>query len=333
LCGGNGFSPSGDSLAVVNQPIVENVFHRAIHLTGPTAAGKTEVGVALARRLDAEIIALDSTTLYRGMDIGTGKPTIDERRGIPHHLIDVIEPWESASVAAYRDWALAAVLDIERRGRRVLFVGGSALYLKALVRGLFQGPDADLELRRRLEQEAENCGDAAMHDRLSSLDPRTAARLHPHDRRRIIRALEVIELLGRPLSVLQVEHHRPAPAAVPIFALELPRTSLHDRINRRVVKFLDAGFVDEVRRLLAGPRPLSDVAAQAIGYREVIAMLSGKMDQTQTVLKIQARTRQFAKRQTTWFRGLEEVRSYSVSPDEDPEAIAGQLARTLECER
>jgi len=308
----------------------DNAFHRAIYLTGPTAAGKTAVGVALARRLGAEVLALDSTTLYRGMNIGTAKPALDERGGIPHHLIDVIEPWESASVAAYREWARAAVREVERRGGKVLFVGGSALYLKALVRGLFRGPAADAALRSRLEGYAGEHGADVLHGRLAAVDPATAARLHPHDRRRVIRALEVIELTGRPISVLQAEHDRPAPADVPIFALDLPRATLHERINRRVVRFFDAGLVEEVRALQAGPWPLGDLAAQAIGYREVIAMLAGRANLGQTIERVQARTRQFAKRQATWFRGLEEVRSCPVAPDDDPEAIADKLVRLID---
>jgi len=317
----------------MNGPMHENAFHRAIYLTGPTASGKTAIGIALARRLGAEVLALDSTTLYRGMNIGTAKPTIDERGGIPHHLIDVIEPWESASVAAYREWARAAVREVERRACQVLFVGGSALYLKALVRGLFQGPGADAELRLRLERDAGEYGEHALHDRLAALDPATAARLHPHDRRRVIRALEVIELTGRPMSVLQAEHDRPAPADVAVFSLDLPRAILRERINRRVLKFFEAGLVDEVVALQARPRPLGAVGAQAIGYREVIAMLAGEANLGLTIEQVQARTRQFAKRQATWFRGLEEVRSFPVEPDDDPEAVAGRLARMIDVAR
>jgi tRNA dimethylallyltransferase len=307
----------------------ENIFHRAVYLTGPTAAGKTAVGVALARRLDAEVLALDSMTLYRGMDIATAKPTHAERGGIAHHLIDVIDPWEAASVAAYRDWAAAAAHAVERRGKKVLFVGGTPLYLKALLRGLFEGPGADAELRRQLESHADAHGDAALHRRLASLDPKTAARLHPNDRRRLVRALEVIEVAGQPLSSLQAEHDRPAPATVPVWALDLPRAALHDRINRRVRGFFDSGLVDEVRALQAGPRALCDVAAQAIGYREVIAMLAGLATETQTIERIQARTRQFAKRQSTWFRALDEVRSIAIGPDDEPEKIADELAARM----
>jgi tRNA dimethylallyltransferase len=304
-------------------------FHRAMYLTGPTASGKTAVGVTLARRLDAEIIAMDSTTIYRRMDIGTAKPSLAERGGIPHHLIDVVEPWEPASVADYLGWSRAAIESIESRGKRVLFVGGTPLYLKTLLRGLFAGPSSDPEMRRRLEEEAEARGDATLHARLAALDPTTAARLHPNDRRRVIRALEVIAMTGRPLSALQVEHRRPAPATVPVLALEFPRDWLHERIDRRVLDFFDRGLVDEVRSLQAGERPMSSIAAQAIGYREVIAMLAGQATLSETIERIQARSRQFAKRQATWFRGLEEVKGFPVDPDENPEAIAERLAARM----
>lgn len=302
---------------------------RAVYLTGPTASGKTAVGVVLAQRLGAEIVAMDSMTIYRGMDIGTAKPAMAERGGIAHSLIDVIDPWESASVADYLGWARTAVDGIERRGHRALFVGGTPLYLKALLRGLFPGPGTDPELRLRLEHEAETGGDPALHQWLAALDPVTAARLHPHDRRRVIRALEVIELTGRPLSALQTEHSRPAPSGFQVYALEPPRAGLFDRINRRVQDFFDRGLVEEVRALQAGPRPLSPVAAQAIGYREVIAMLAGAATLAATIDRIQTRTRQFAKRQATWFRGLAEVRPFPVDLDEGPDGIARRLVQTI----
>jgi tRNA dimethylallyltransferase len=305
--------------------MTDNPFHRAIYLTGPTASGKTAVGVELARRLDAEILAMDSATLYRGMDLGTAKPTMAERSGVPHHLIDMIDPWETASVSDYRAWAWAAIADVEKRGKRVLFVGGTPLYLKVLLRGLFSGPAADAALRQTLEREADSLGNVALHSRLSALDPTTGARLDQRDRRRVIRALEVIERTGKPLSDLQLEHGQPAPAAVRVIALELPRVILHDRINRRVSRFFEAGLVDEVRALCSGPRPLSHTAAQAIGYREVIAMLGGEATLDQTIERVQARTRQFAKRQATWFRGLVEVRPARVLPDESAATIAERL--------
>jgi tRNA dimethylallyltransferase len=236
--------------------VSDSPFHRAIYLTGPTASGKTAVGVVLARILGAEIVALDSMTLYRGMDIGTAKPGPAERGGVPHHLIDVLDPWESASVAEYRTWAREAVARIEARGARALFVGGTALYLKALLRGLFDGPGADPALRRELEDEADRLGDAALHARLAALDPATAGRLHPNDRRRVVRALEVVATTGKPLSHWQTEHDRPAPEDVPVFALDRPRADVRDRIDRRVIAMFADGLIDEVRALQAGPRPL-----------------------------------------------------------------------------
>jgi tRNA dimethylallyltransferase len=306
-----------------------NIFHRAIYLTGPTASGKTAVGVALAHRLGAEIVALDSMTLYRGMDIGTAKPTIAEREGIPHHLIDVIDPWEAFSVAAYREWAEEAALEIEARGKRPLFVGGTPLYLKALLRGLFRGPGGNVELRQQLEEVAESHGDEFLHRRLADVDPATAARLHVHDRRRIIRALEVAELGGQPISRFQTEHDRPASSDVKVFALDLQRTALHDRINRRVVKFFESGLVDEVHRLQSGTRPLCPVAAQGIGYREVIAMLAGLANLAETIERVQARSRQFAKRQMTWFRGLAEVQLVPIEADESADRIAARLLELI----
>ena len=300
--------------------------HRAIYLTGATASGKTAVGVELARRLDAEIVAMDSMTLYRGMDIGTAKPTAAERKGIPHHLIDVLDPWQAASVAEYRTWALTAMDEIEQRGKRALFVGGTLLYLKALLRGLFQGPGADLALRARLEHEADEGGAEVLHERLVAVDPATAARLHPNDRRRIIRALEVMEQTGQPLGRLQVEHDRPAPAEAQVFALERTRPQLHDRINRRVTAMFDAGLVEEVRDLWFAPRPLSPVAAQGVGYREVIELLEGRSVLAATIERVRSRSRQFAKRQCTWFRGLSEVRACPVDPEEPAERIAERLA-------
>ncbi len=287
--------------------------------------GKTAVGVALAERLGAEVVALDSMTLYRGMDVGTAKPTPAERGGVPHHLIDVLDPWEAASVADYRRWAIRAVGEIEARGLRVLFVGGTALYLKALLRGLFEGPGADPAVREALEGEADRLGDPAMHARLAALDPPTAARLHPNDRRRVIRALEVIGATGRPLSEQQVEHGRVAPGSTRVFALERPRAEMMGRIDLRVEAMFAEGLVEEVRSLLADPRGVGPVAGQGVGYREVGDLLAGRIDGGEAVRLIQARTRQFAKRQATWFRGLAEVRPWPVGPEESAEAVAGRL--------
>ena len=311
-------------------PAFADPFHRALYLTGPTASGKSAVGVALARRLGAEIVALDSMTLYRGMNVGTAKPTADDRAKVPHHLIDVLDPWEAADVAQYRGWAAEVVAGIEDRGNRALFVGGTALYLKALLRGLFDGPGADPALRRALEVEADRLGDDALHARLARIDPVTAARLHPNDRRRVVRALEVASATGRPLSDWQTSHVRQAPPGVAVFALERPRAVLRDRIDRRVVQMFADGFVDEVRRLSAAPRPLGPVAAQGVGYQEGLDLLAGRTTTAEAVSLIQARTRQFSKRQGTWFRGLAEVQSWPIPDDEPPDETAQALAERIE---
>ncbi|WP_435017764.1 tRNA (adenosine(37)-N6)-dimethylallyltransferase MiaA [Tundrisphaera sp. TA3] len=305
-------------------------FHRAVYLAGPTASGKTAVGVALARRIGAEVIALDALTLYRGMDIGTAKPTPRERGRVPHHLIDVLEPWESASVADYRDRAAAVLSDLETRHVPAMFVGGTPMYLKTLLRGLFDGPGAVPDLRLELEEEAARIGDPAMHARLAALDPATAARIHPNDRRRVVRALEVIAATGRPFSEQRGEHETPAPAGVAVFALDRPRDELHRRINARVGQMFDAGLVDEVRRLRDAPRPIGPVASQGVGYREVLDMLAGEFGEAEAMERIRARTRQFAKRQTTWFRGLSEVEFFPVPHDEPAEQTAARLAQRLE---
>src|SRR5262245_51693573 len=247
-------------------------------------------------------------TLHRGMDIGTAKPSTADRARVPHHLIDVLDPWESANVAWWLDRAAECVSDIEGRGKTALFVGGTPFYLKALLCGLFPSPPSDEELRRRLEDEAASEGREALHSRLAAVDSVTARRLHPNDVRRVIRALEVWHLTGKPISEWQQEawwdgetpRFRPGSCLV----LELPRSELYFRIDRRVESMFAAGWVDEVKQLRALPRPLSREASQALGYREIMEYLHGGPSLDETVAEVQLRTRQFAKRQLTWFRAL-----------------------------
>jgi tRNA dimethylallyltransferase len=295
-------------------------------LTGPTAAGKTGVGIRLAERIDAEIISLDSMALYRGMDIGTAKPTAAERGMAPHHLVDLVEPHEEYSLARYVEAAAAAVDQIKARGREVLFVGGTPLYLKGLLRGIFEGPSADWEFRARLEEEAGRQAPDFLHRRLAEVDPAAAERLHCNDKRRLIRALEVYEKTGRPISQLQrqFDHGRTAEACR-VFVLDWPTAQLNARIDRRVDEMFAAGLVDEVRTLLAGSRPMSRTAAQALGYREVIEHLQEKQDLETTIRLVKTHTRRFAKRQRTWFRSLSECRFVPVADPIDPDAIARRI--------
>jgi tRNA dimethylallyltransferase len=295
--------------------MLPQAFQNALVLTGPTGSGKSELGVEIAERLDAEIISMDSMALYRGMDIGTAKPTPDLRQRIGHHLVDVLDPWQSASVAWWWRQAAACVADIEDRGKSVLFVGGTPLYLKALLRGLFQGPAADAELRRRLWDEVETAGTLALHDRLAKVDSITAQRVHPNDLRRIVRALEVWELTGKPISSWQVEW-RSGRKTVPgdsgaqtfprVLWLDRPRSELYARIDARVQHMFAAGLVEEARGLRQLPQPLSREASQALGYKEVFAYLDDACSLEETIAQIQTRSRNFAKRQLTWFRHLPE---------------------------
>jgi tRNA dimethylallyltransferase len=267
----------------------------------------------VAERLGAEIVSMDSMALYRGLDVGTAKPSAEDRAHVPHHLLDVLDPWESASVAWWLDRAAACCEDIRARGRRPLLVGGTTLYLKAVLSGLFDGPPADEAIRDRLMAECERDGRRALHDRLARVDAAAAARLHPNDVRRVVRALEVWELTGRPLSDWQTQWKADPPPADPprCLWLDRPREELYRRIDERVLRMIDAGLVDEVRRLRCLEQPLSRAAAQALGYKELFGHLDGRATLDETIRLIQTRSRNFAKRQLTWLRHLPEARPAS----------------------
>jgi tRNA dimethylallyltransferase len=314
------------SIATHLQPGTLNLKPETLwYLTGPTASGKTAVGIELARRLNAEIVSLDSMAVYRGIDIGTAKPTADERAAVAHNLIDVVEPSENYSVAQYRQAALQHIGEIKSRDREVLFVGGSPLYLKAMLRGIFQGPPADWPLRRRLMDEARD-DPTVLHRRLQAVDAAAAARLHPNDTRRLVRALEVFESTGRPISSMQREFEIARPASeCRVFVLDWPRVELNERIDRRVEAMFHAGLVDETRGLVERGIELSRTARQAVGYREVLEHLAGNLDLEATVELVKLRTRQFAKRQLTWFRSLSECRSAPVSTPFEPVITAEHI--------
>jgi tRNA dimethylallyltransferase len=291
-------------------------FPHALILTGPTGSGKSRLAIDLAERLDAEIVSMDSMTLYRLMDIGTAKPSAADRARVPHHLLDVLDPFESASVAWWLGQATACYHEIAGRGKKVLFVGGTPLYMKALLHGLFDGPQGDQALRQRLAGEAEQLGVQALHDRLERVDPVSAARLHPNDLRRVLRALEVWELTGQPISALQLQWTRKSHAEEQqdyCLGLDVTRTELYARIDARALQMIADGLVKEVRSLRSLARPLSREASQALGYKEVFAHLDGQATLEEAVVSIQRRTRNFAKRQLTWFRHLPECRM--VAPD------------------
>jgi len=286
------------------------VFASATIVTGPTGSGKSRLALDLAERAGAEIIAMDSMTLYRGLDIGTAKPTTGDRRRIPHHLIDVLDPWESGSVAWWLTRAAECAAEIKSRGKRILIVGGTPLYLKSLLRGLFEGPPAHPEIRARLESIVEREGSAALHRQLALVDPTTAERLHPNDVRRLVRALEVFETTGQPISRWQEQWRQPVNVArgPTVYCIERPRDELYSRIDQRVITMLDSGWLDEARRLRQLSQPLSREVSAAIGYRALFSHLDGLLSHDELVQSIQTQTRNFARRQLTWFRQLSECR-------------------------
>ena len=298
-------------------------------LTGATAVGKSQVGLALARQLNAEIISLDSMAIYRGMDIGTAKPTPAEQAAVPHHLIDIVDPTEEFSIERYLDAAHTAITDIKSRGREVLFVGGTPLYLKALLRGLSSGPAPNWQMREEIAAEVEKVGNAALYERLEQLDPLAASQIHPHDTRRLIRALEVFRTTGSPISHQQLHFEEGTPAEnCNVFVLRRPREEQHERINARVEQMFERGLIDEVKHLIADGQQLGRTASQAVGYAEVIEHLNGG-DYDTMVEKIKTRTRRFAKRQGTWFRSLCECRFVDITGEVDANEVARMIINSV----
>ncbi len=286
-----------------------------IILCGPTAVGKTAAAVELAHQIDAEIISADSGQVYRGLDIGTAKPTLEEREGIPFHLIDLLNPDEQFSAAQFKRLAEEAIAGIVGRGRRVIVCGGTGLYLRALEKGLCEGPARDPAVRAELEKRAADEGIESLHRELQKVDAEAARLIPSRNRQRIIRALEVYRLTGRPISEWWNEHCRgavPAPGRgdlAPIFSkfgLTLLKEELHRRIERRVDQMIERGLVDEVAALLPQWGPEAP-GFRLIGYKEIVKYLQDKVDKKEAISLIKKNTRQYAKRQTTWFKKDSEI--------------------------
>ncbi len=274
-----------------------------VAVVGPTAAGKTSLGAALAERLGGEVVSADAFAVYRGLDIGTAKPGVELRRRVPHHLVDIADPHERYSAGAFLRDADAAIAAVRARGRMPVVVGGTLFYLRALLWGLFPEPAKDPELRRELEAAWREDPDA-VRARLRALDPESAARLAPSDRQRILRAVEVATVAGRPMSQLWREHPRRAPRyRARSIGLCPPRPVLHARIGQRVESMFSSGLLREVQGLLAaGVRPEAH-ALKAIGYRECCRVLAGEWGEEQAREATVVATRRLAKRQLTWLRG------------------------------
>jgi tRNA dimethylallyltransferase len=289
-------------------------------LVGPTASGKTQVGLIVAEAMGAEIISLDSMAVYRGMDIGTAKPTVEDRMRVPFHLVDVRDPTDGFSAGDYVKLACEAVEGMRARGARPLFVGGTPMYLRLLTQGLFRGPRADWDFRKHLRARAKEEGTVALHRELARVDPDAARRIHSNDLRRIERALEVYHVTGRPMSELQRETAPALAGQTRIVGLRRHRDDLYRRIDERVERMWEAGLVEEVRQL--DRERMSRSASQALGYREVRQHLAGELTSDEARELIKLRTRQFAKRQMTWFRSVPDLRWVDVAPDDSAEAVA-----------
>jgi tRNA dimethylallyltransferase len=271
-----------------------------VAVVGATAAGKTGLSLDLAERLDGEVVNTDAMQVYRGMDIGTAKLPESQRRGVPHHLLDLLDVTEPLTVAEFQHLAREAVADIRARGRTPVLVGGSALYTRAVL-DRFEFPGTDPEVRRALEADLAEVGPAALHRRLVQVDAEAAARILPDNGRRIVRALEVITITERPFTASLPEHVYVDPHTVQI-GLDIDRPTLDARIEQRVLEMFDAGFVDEVRRLLDRGLAQGRTAATAIGYREVASYLAGELSLDEAVEATARATRRFSRRQDSWFR-------------------------------
>ena len=302
---------------------------QTVFLVGPTAVGKSTVALELARALDAELVSADSMQVYRGMDIGTAKPTKEEQALVPHHLIDVCEVSEVFDAKQFIEMASQAITGIHARGRKALVVGGTGLYVRALRQGLFEGPPRNEKLRERLEKMSA----VQLFEELERLDPATAKRIDRHNPRRLVRALEVFHETGKPISELQKEWGQDADnrAAVPTgFMLNRDRKDLHARIERRIDQQIAAGWVDEVRRLRESGLETNPTAMQAAGYRELVAHLRGDLSLAEAVALIKTRTRQLAKRQLTWFRREPQLDWLEMGREESPSITAKRILQGMQ---
>lgn len=282
---------------------------RIICIAGPTASGKTALAVELAKKMDGEVVSCDSMQVYRRMDIGTAKPTAQERQGILHHMIDVAEPWEDYSVSRYCSEATPIVENILSRGKTAIIAGGTGLYMDSLIRGNDFAPFPSTGVREGLEEEADRCGTEPLLRRLCQIDPEAAERLHLSDRKRIIRALEVYMETGETITAHNLRTRAKPPRFCPVWiGLDFEsRAELYDRIDRRVDAMLEQGLLDEIRALLSSGVPEKCTAMQAIGYKEFVAALKGECSAETAANLVRQSSRRYAKRQLTWFRRNEEM--------------------------
>lgn len=300
-----------------------------VAIVGPTATGKSALGIALAKRFNGEVVACDSTAVYRGFDIGTDKVPLEQQDGIPHHMVDVADPAEEYSAARYAREAASVIRDITARGKLPILVGGTGLYYRALTRGFFPGPSRDVALRARLERAADRRGTEFLHRWLGRVDPGSADRIQPRDRKRLVRALEVYLLTGRPLTTHFAETRSPIPEyRVHAFALRISPEATAERVARRVDAQFDAGLLDEIRGLLKAGVPPTAHPFTGLVYRQALEHLDGIRDERETRELIVRENRKYSRRQLIWFRkepNLHWIYAAGERP-ETLEEVAGALS-------
>jgi tRNA dimethylallyltransferase len=302
-------------------------------ILGPTGVGKTEIALRVAEELAGEIISCDSRKIYKLLDIGTAKPSKEERKKIPHHLIDIADLREEFSVADFKREAERKISQIQNREKLPLLVGGSPLYIKAVIDGLFSGPGKDPDLRKRLIEKAKKSGDEYLYRRLKKVDPPAAEKIHPHDLKRIIRALEIFELTGKPIS-----YHQQLSSFNPQFSrlgrvimigLRRKREELYKRINNRVDKMLEAGLVGEVKELLKKGYSENLNSLQGLGYKQIIGYLKGRYNFKEAVRLLKRDTRRFAKRQMTWFRKDKRITWVDIEGNNNGREVVNKIKKIL----
>lgn len=293
-----------------------------ILILGVTASGKGRLAFDLAEKLHGQIVSIDSMKVYRRMDIGTAKPSPERQKAVKYHLIDIFEPSETCTVGIFLEKSRQVIAEIEKAGKYAIVSGGTAMYIKTLLYGLFDGPGADGQIRNRLMQRIAQEGSQTLHEELIKADPEAAGRIHPNDTRRIVRALEVFELTGKPISSFQQQFSaEETQDEWIIIGVRRQKEDASSRINLRVKNMIEAGLVEEVKGLLAEDKPLSKQAAAAIGYAEIIDHLNGQISLAEAIERIKINTRRFAKAQRTWFKTFKNVNWIDIEENESPENI------------
>lgn len=297
-------------------------------IVGPTATGKTELSVEVAGLVNGEIVSADSALVYKYMNIGTAKPTQQEKKGVPHYLIDIIYPDEEFSVASYKSQAEYHIADIYQRSKFPMLVGGTGLYVRSVIDHYnFSGAGIDVNFRARCQEEAKLLGNDFLHQKLAQVDPAAAAILHPNDLKRVIRALEVFEQTGCPISTFQDrdEHVKPKYQLV-MYGLYMERELLYRRIEARVDRMIQQGLVDEVQKLLERGYHPGLTAMQALGYKEIVSYVLGEIGLEESISLLKRNTRRFAKRQLTWFRRDRRIRWLEITKDIDLHSVSQEIA-------